>query len=295
MYDLLIIGSGPAGISAALSAKARNLDFLWFGSRMLSPKITKAERVMNYPGLPTVTGPEMRDAFLRQIDGLGIEVREERVNSIYDMGGYYTAVVNDKMYDGRTVILAAGVSNSREIPGESRLLGKGLSYCATCDGAFFRGKDVAVVGGGDVAVEDAIFLSRICEKADLAAEVFLCTSYKDCGIRRDNLRHTVGYPAEILGEDRASGLVCGGETVEADGIFCLRSCVAPAALLPGLKAENGHIQVDRQQRADTSGWTGDSGPTCRAVLPPGTARDGPISTQKPWARATWPCTARWNI
>ena len=88
MYDLLIIGSGPAGISAALSARARNLDFLWFGSRALSPKITKAERVMNYPGLPAVAGPEMRDAFLRQIDGLGIEIREERVNSIYDMGGY---------------------------------------------------------------------------------------------------------------------------------------------------------------------------------------------------------------
>ena len=93
MYDLLIIGSGPAGISAALSAKARNMDFLWFGSRVLSPKIAKAERVMNYPGLPAVTGPEMCDAFLRQIDGLGIEIREERVNSIYDMGGYYTAVV----------------------------------------------------------------------------------------------------------------------------------------------------------------------------------------------------------
>ena len=126
MYDLLIIGSGPAGISAALSAKARNLDFLWFGSRALSPKIAKAGRVMNYPGLPAVTGPEMRDAFLRQIDGLGIEIREERVNSIYDMGGYYTAVVNDKMYDGRTVILAAGVSNSREIPGESRYLRRGV-------------------------------------------------------------------------------------------------------------------------------------------------------------------------
>ena len=82
MYDLLIIGSGSAGISAALSAKARNLDFLWFGSRALSPKITKAERVMNYPGLPAVTGQEMCDAFLRQIDGLGIEIREERVNSI---------------------------------------------------------------------------------------------------------------------------------------------------------------------------------------------------------------------
>ena len=87
MYDLLIIGSGPAGVSAALSAEARHLDFLWFGSRSLSPKIEKAECIMNYPGLPKVTGTEMRDAFLSQIDGLGIKIREERVNSIYDMGG----------------------------------------------------------------------------------------------------------------------------------------------------------------------------------------------------------------
>ena len=247
MYDLLIIGSGPAGISAALSAKARGLDFLWFGSRLLSPKISKAERVMNYPGLPAVTGPEMRDVFLRQIDGLGIEIREERVNSIYDMGGYYTSVVNEKMYDAKAVILATGVSSCREIPGESRLLGRGVSYCATCDGGLYRGKRIAVVCTDSSLEEEIEFL------ADLASEVFLCTSYKDCGIRRDNVRHTVGYPMEILGESRASGIVCNGETVDADGVFCLRSCVAPAALLPGLAAEGGHIQVDRQQRTNLPG------------------------------------------
>ena len=196
MYDLLIIGSGPAGISAALSAKARNLDFLWFGSRVLSPKITKAERVMNYPGLSAVAGPEMRDAFLRQIDGLGIEIREERVNSIYDMGGYYTAVVNDKMYDGRTVILAAGVSGSREIRGECRLGGLGVWWGGWCGGAGGGGGRVGVVCTDPGLEEEIEFL------AGLAAEVFLCTSYKDCGVRRDNVRHVVGYPAEILGENR---------------------------------------------------------------------------------------------
>ncbi len=247
MYDLLIIGSGPAGVSAALSAKARNLDFLWFGSRALSPKITKAERVINYPGLPAVTGTEMRDVFLRQTDSLGISILEERVNAVYDMGGYYTAVVNEKMYDGKAVILATGVSSSREIPGESRLLGRGVSYCATCDGSLYRGKRIAVVCTDPSLEEEVEFLS------DLAAEVLLFTSYQDCGVRRDNVRHTVGYPAEILGEGRTSGIVCNGETVDADGVFCLRSCVAPAALLPGLAAEGGHIQVDRQQRTNLPG------------------------------------------
>ena len=247
MYDLLIIGSGPAGVSAALSAKARGVDFLWFGTRALSAKIEKAERIMNYPGLPAVTGAEMRDAFLRQLDGLGISILEERVNSIYGMGGYYTALVNEKMYEGRAVLLATGVSGSREIPGESRLLGRGVSYCATCDGALYRGKRIAAVCTDPSLEEEIEFL------AGLAAEVFLCTSYKDCGVRRDNVRHVVGYPAEILGEERATGIVCCGETVEAEGVFCLRPCVAPAALLPGLAAEGGHILVDRQQRTNLPG------------------------------------------
>ena len=167
MYDLLIIGSGPAGVSAALSAKARGLDFLWFGSRALSQKIEKAERIMNYPGLPAVTGAEMRSAFLSQIDAAGICILEERVNAVYDMGGYYTALVNDKLYDGRAVILATGVSNGREIPGESRLLGKGVSYCATCDGELYRGKRIAVVCTDPSLEEEIEFL------AGLASEVFL--------------------------------------------------------------------------------------------------------------------------
>lgn len=247
MVDLLIIGSGPAGISAALTAKARGLDFLWFGSRNLSAKVEKAERVMNYPGLPAVTGPEMRDAFLRQIDAAGISILEERVNAIYNMGAYYTALVNDKMYDGKAVLLATGVSGAREIPGESRLLGKGVSYCATCDGALYRGKRIAVVCTAPALEEEIEFL------AGLAAEVFLCTSYQNCGVRRDNVRQVAGSPTEILGGDRAEGIVCGGETVEVDGVFCLRSCVAPAALLPGLEAEGGHIRVDREQRTNLAG------------------------------------------
>ena len=151
------------------------------------------------------------------------------------------------MYDGRTVILAPGVSNSREIPGESRLLGKGVSYCATCDGELYRGKRIAVVCTDPSLEEEVEFL------AGRASDVFLCTSYKDCGVHRDNVRHTVGYPTEILGKDRVSGLICGGETVAADGVFCLRSCVAPSALLPVLAADGGHIQVDRGQRTNLPG------------------------------------------
>lgn len=238
MYDLLIIGSGPAGVSAALSAKARGLDFLWFGSRQLSPKIAKAERVMNYPGLPAVTGPEMREAFLRQVDSLGISVLEERVNSIYDMGGYYTAVVTDKMYDARTVILAPGVSNSREIPGESRLLGKGVSYCATCDGMLYRGREVVVVGLAQDAPEEAAMLSRIgCKVTYLAPK------------RPEELDAAIPFiksgKLSILGAERVEGVLTDDKTLPCQGVFLLRDTIAPAALFPGLSLDGGYIRVDR--------------------------------------------------
>lgn len=172
MYDMLIVGSGPAGVSAALSAKARGVNFLWFGSGALSAKIEKAHRIMNYPGLAQVTGVQMRDAFLGQIKSLGISVLEERVNAVYDMGKYYAAVVNEKMYEGKTVLLATGVSGSREIPGESRLLGRGVSYCATCDGELYRGKRIAVI------CTDRSLESEIAFLAGLAGEVFLWTGWR---------------------------------------------------------------------------------------------------------------------
>ena len=145
MYDLMIIGSGPAGISAALTAKARNLNFIWFGSRALSTKIEKAEKIMNYPGLPAVTGSEMQSVFLKQIDDCGITITESQVNSIYDCGGYFAAGADNEIYEAKAVIMTVGMTTTREIEGEARLLGCGVSYCATCDGAFFKNKTVAVV------------------------------------------------------------------------------------------------------------------------------------------------------
>lgn len=248
MYDLLIIGSGPAGVSAALSAKARNLDFLWFGSRSLSGKIEKAERIMNYPGLPAVSGGEMRDAFLRQIDGLGISVLEERVNSIYDMGGYYAALVNEKMYEGRAVILATGVSGSREIPGESRLLGRGVSYCATCDGMLYRGKRVAVLGWTPSAEKEAAFLEGI------GCQVLYLDKPRDCAIR---------------GAEKVEAVTCGGVTEAVEAVFLLRPAMAPGDLFPGLETGGGFVAVDREMRTNLPG-----------VFAAGDCTGGPLQVSK---------------
>lgn len=247
MYDLLIIGSGPAGISAALSAKARDLDFVWFGMKNLSAKIEKAEKISNYPGLSSITGQEMKNVFLRQIEQAGITLQTLRIDSVYNMGGYYTACANDQMFDGRTIILAAGMAGAKEIPGESRLLGKGVSYCATCDGNLYRGKEIAIVCTAPELEEEIEYLAGLAKKAT----VYTC--YHGFHSTSDNVIHKFGYPSQISGEKRVENLTCGGETLPADGVFILRHSVSPAALLRGLAMEGGHIVVDRQQKTNLPG------------------------------------------
>ena len=247
MWDLLIVGTGPAGVSAALTAKARGLSFLWFGSRKLSEKVEKAEKILNYPGLSQVTGTKLRNAFLHQVDKLSIPIREERVAAIYDVGSAYAVCVGENFYEGLSVILATGVASSKELPGEKRLLGKGVSCCATCDGELYRDRPIAVVCDSPTLEAEVKFLQG------LASRVELFPSYEGCTLAGDTLRIHSGLPQAIEGEERVSGIRVEGEIIPVDGVFCLRESIAPQALLAGIQMENGHIQVDRAQRTNLPG------------------------------------------
>ena len=248
MYDIGIIGGGTAGMTAAIYGQRAGKRTVIIEAMNYGGQITVSPKVENYPGIASVSGAEFSMNLLDQAMKLGAETELEQVTGIREEDGIKVIETEGKEYPCRTVIIATGVTHRHlGLDREEALLGAGVSYCATCDGGLYRGKRIAVVCTDSSLEEEIEFL------ADLASEVFLCTSYKDCGIRRDNVRHAVGYPSEILGADRAVGIVCGGETLAADGIFCLRSCVAPAALLPGLAAEGGHIQVDRQQRTNLPG------------------------------------------
>lgn len=247
MWDLLIVGTGPAGVSAALTAKARGLSFLWFGNRKLSEKVEKAERVLNYPGLAQVTGKQLRDAFLDQVDQLSIPIQEERVAAIYDMGGVYAVCAGETFYEGSSVILATGVASSKEIAGESQLLGKGVSCCATCDGELYRGRPIAVVCESSALEEEVQFLQG------LASRLELFVNYEGCGVSGSTVHLHQGLPQAIEGEDRVTGVRYQEEIFPVDGVFCLRESIAPQALLAGIQMENGHIQVDRAQRTNLPG------------------------------------------
>lgn len=169
MYDLIIIGSGPAGLSAAVYGKRAGLDLVVLEKNPMSGgQVLNTYEVDNYLGMPGINGFDMGMQFREHADRLGVEFREVTVTSVSDRGDVKVVATSEGELEGRTVILAAGaVHAGLGVPGEERLSGKGVSYCATCDGAFFRGRTTAVVGGGDVALEDAAYLARMCEKVYL--------------------------------------------------------------------------------------------------------------------------------
>ncbi|MBQ3104471.1 MAG: thioredoxin-disulfide reductase [Lachnospiraceae bacterium] len=169
MRDVIIIGSGPAGMGAAIYGKRAGLDTLIIEKTGFSGgQITNTYEVDNYLGLPGVDGYEMAMNFRSHVDKLGADFEEGEVHRVRREADTLYVETASGSYETKTVIIASGASHSKlGIPGEEELSGMGVSYCATCDGAFFRGKTTAVVGGGDVAVEDAIFLARSCEKVYL--------------------------------------------------------------------------------------------------------------------------------
>lgn len=169
MYDLIIIGSGPAGLSAAVYGVRAGLNLLVLEQNPMSGgQILNTYEVDNYLGMPGMNGFDMGQAFRAHADKLGVAFVEARAREIVDHGSYKTVRTRKEDYEAKAVILAAGAQHAHlDVPGEEELSGMGVSYCATCDGAFFKGKTVAVVGGGDVALEDAIYLARACEKVYL--------------------------------------------------------------------------------------------------------------------------------
>ncbi len=247
MYDVAIIGTGPAGVSAALTLRANGKKVIWFGSRSLSHKIRKAETILNYPGLSAVSGEDMKDSFLRQIDALGIEITEKTVTGVYTMGRYFGILCNTESFEAKAVIVATGVSGVKPIAGELELLGRGVSYCATCDGMLYRQKTIAVVSTSAEYEHEVSFL------ASLASKVYLIPLYQGVGVTADNICRVQGMPRAVQGERRAEHLVFDDKTLDVDGVFFLKSAISPTALVTGLEEREGHVVVDREGRTNLTG------------------------------------------
>ena len=248
-YDIAIIGTGPAGVSAALTAKNRNKSILLLGSRQMSEKVAKAHEIRNYPGLPFVKGEDLAAAFRDQLDRMEIPVTEQRIGAVYAMGDYFALQAGEEMLEASTVILATGVVMAKTLPGEEALLGRGVSYCATCDAPLYRGRTAAVIGYSPREEAEAAFLAGVCSK------VLYFPMYKEQTDLPDTVEVIRETPGEILNLKKEAGLAVKTEAGEypADGVFVLREAVAPGQLVPGLETEGPHVTVNRHMATNIPG------------------------------------------
>ena len=281
-YDIAIIGTGPAGISAAITATIRNKKIILFGSRELSDKIRKAHLIQNYPGFPECSGEDLCNAFAAHLEKMGIEITEEKINAVYPMGETFALqTMKNEMYQARSVILACGMVQGKLLPGEEELVGRGVSYCATCDAPLYRGRSVAVIGYSPEAEEEVNFLSEV------ASEVLYFPVYRDEPKVSESVKVVRQIPQAILNKEAAEEAfslaqadtakssakdLASGEalsvdalkqgqlavqttkgTFPADGIFVLRSSVPAGQLIPGIEMDGEHVKVNLQMETGVPG------------------------------------------
>lgn len=246
-YDIAIIGSGPAGLSAALNAKIRNKNFIIFGTKELSNKLVRAHEINNYLGFYGKSGKEISEEFRSHVESMGISITEERVNNIYSMGDYFALMVNDKMYEASSIILATGIQYGKPFPGEEKLLGKGVGYCATCDAPLYKGKVVTIIAYSKKEEEEANFIST------LASKVYYIPMYKEEVEVESSIEVVSDTPISIEGEDKVEKLVLKDREIITDGLFILRDSISPGQLVPGLKIVDNHVEVDRNMKTNLNG------------------------------------------
>lgn len=267
IYDLIIIGSGPAGLCAAIYGERARLSCITIEKNYMSGgQVMNTYEVDNYPGLPGINGFDMAEAFQEHAKKLGAQFVTDEVVEIKEEEGLKKVTTLKQTYYTKTILISTGATHRKlSVKGEEELSGMGVSYCATCDGAFFKDKTVAVVGGGDVAVEDAIFLSRNCEKVYLihrrdqlrAARVLQETALKNEKIVPiwDNI------VTEIEGDDQVEAIKLNNvktqevSELKVDGVFVAVGIKPETEWLEGLLEldENGYIKAGEDCKTSLPG------------------------------------------
>lgn len=245
--DIAIVGSGPAGLSAAINARIRNKNIIVFGSKDLSNKVAKAPKINNYLGLPNITGEQLKESFIKHIEAMNIDITVERINNIYAMGEYFALMANEKTYEATSVILATGVEFTKPLPGELEYLGRGVGYCATCDAPLYKGKVVTVIGYNKESIEETNFIGEIVGK------VYFIPMYKGEYKLNTNIEIIKSVPKEIKGTDKVNKLILNDTEISTDAIFILKDSISPSQLVPGLEMDEMHIKVNRKMETNLQG------------------------------------------
>lgn len=247
-YEVVVIGGGPAGLSAALNVRARGRSVLVVSNPLEENPLWRAEKIDNHLGMPNCSGAQMLTELRQHAESAGVEFRTGKVLNAMNMGQDWYVSIGSDMEHAKALVLAAGVARGKKLEGEEAFLGRGVSYCATCDGMLYRGKRVAVLGYSETAKKEADFLSSI-----------------GCDVTYFEKPKT----GSIQGENSVTRVTCDGETVEVDGVFVLRPTMAPTEILPGLAVENGYVVVDRKMQTNLPG-----------VFAAGDCTGGPLQVSK---------------
>ncbi len=264
-YDTIIIGAGSAGMPAAIYTKRFGLRTLIIG-KVVGGLLNDSHNVENYPGFPSIPGFELMMKFKTHVESLGVQIKEEWVTTITKDEEGFNVVTDAETYRAKTVIIATGTKHRHlGIPGEERLAGKGVSYCATCDGAFFKGKDVAIVGGGDSAAQAALLLSQharqvyvLVRKDHMRAEPLNQERLKE----KENVEILYETKAlEVLGENQVEKIKLskpyqGNDELDVQGFFVEIGADVQSELAVPLgveRNEKGEIIIDSEGRTNVDG------------------------------------------
>ena len=244
-YDVIVLGSGPAGLAAAVAARGRNKSVLVVGNPWEESPLARAEKVDNYLGLPGLTGRELLETFHRHARDMGAEMLTGKVISLMVWGGFMLTVGN-QVYQGKALVLAPGVVRQAKFPGEQEYLGQGVSYCATCDGMLYRGRDVVVVGRSKDAPHEANYLKS------LGCQVTYTAPQRPEGLE-EGITFVKAGRIEVKGEQLVIGVTADGKKIPCSGVFILREAVASTDLLPQLVTQQGAVVVDRTMATNIPG------------------------------------------
>lgn len=264
-YDTIILGGGPAGLAAALYAKRAGIVPLLLEKAVWGGQMVNTPAVENYPGIVTISGAELAMAMHRQVSGLGVEIRLEAPTRCELTAEVKTVVTAQGVYEAPTVIIANGAKRrALGCPGEERFSGRGVSYCATCDGAFFRGREAAVIGGGNTALEDALFLANHCSAVHLIhrREEFRGSPVLvEAAEKRENIVIRRGFVVdEITGDKTVSGIVLRSVATGETQTLPLAGVFIAVGLAPDNSLFSGQLELDE------AGYIR-AGEDCRTSLP----------------------------
>ncbi|MFZ5631281.1 MAG: NAD(P)/FAD-dependent oxidoreductase [Bacillota bacterium] len=249
IYDVCIVGGGPAGLSAAVNARVRRKKVIVFGGHADRPKVNLSPRVDNYLGFPGINGNDLYEKFNRHVEEFKIPVVPQKVQAINPVDGLFMLQVKDSVYEGKSVIVATGVAVQKLLSGEEEYVGRGVSYCATCDGPLYENKTVTVIDYTGEGVEEAHFLADFCRRL-----IYLGMSKSKPEFNKPNVELILNEkPVEITGNGAVTGLKTADRFLETDGIFIFRETYPPGELLPGLEMDGGSIKVNRKMETSIPG------------------------------------------